>query len=308
MLATDNGGATWNVQSSPTGDDLFSVAFSDSKHGLAVGNGTILTTTDGGAHWRMHSAGNGNFLTSVAVQDKTHACAVGRHVGSDGVFAGLILRISDGGNTWVQQIVTRTAAYSDLFGVAFADLANGWAVGVDSTIYGTRDAGKHWTLDDAPGDHALLKAVTCTSAREVWAVGDGGVILHTTDGGARWMEARPAHAREAVLNSVAAVGGSVWVVGESGTILVSIDDGKTWKPSAVSSASRSVALESVNFRDASHGWVAGDGGTVLSYGNRIRIAQPPNSLIPAPSVVVLLLVIATAGVAVALVVLLSRHR
>ena len=49
ILATTDGGATWRAQSSGVSTYLGAVAFGDSMHGCAVGNGgVILTTTTGG--------------------------------------------------------------------------------------------------------------------------------------------------------------------------------------------------------------------------------------------------------------------
>jgi len=51
ILATTDGGATWNTQMS-SGGWLHGVAFANTVDGWAVGDsGTILATTDGGAHW-----------------------------------------------------------------------------------------------------------------------------------------------------------------------------------------------------------------------------------------------------------------
>jgi photosystem II stability/assembly factor-like uncharacterized protein len=65
ILATTNGGRTWNSQRSGTKTNLHDVAFTDAKHGIAVGanvegddpmagkldGSIILSTTDGGATW-----------------------------------------------------------------------------------------------------------------------------------------------------------------------------------------------------------------------------------------------------------------
>ena len=49
ILATTDGGATWNAQSSGSDGDLSGVAFGDATHGWVVGSGgVILATTSGG--------------------------------------------------------------------------------------------------------------------------------------------------------------------------------------------------------------------------------------------------------------------
>lgn len=51
IIRTDDGGATWTLQSSGTTNSLLGVSFVDANTGIAVGDsGTILRTDDGGAN------------------------------------------------------------------------------------------------------------------------------------------------------------------------------------------------------------------------------------------------------------------
>nr|MCU0294777.1 YCF48-related protein [Candidatus Nanopelagicales bacterium] len=70
--------ATWTAQNS-SGPTLFDVAFTDTSHGWAVGDGgTILATSDGGATWTAQSSGTTeNVLYGVAFTDASHGWAVG---------------------------------------------------------------------------------------------------------------------------------------------------------------------------------------------------------------------------------------
>ena len=57
IIATTDGGATWNPQTSNVTADLSGVAFSDADHGWAVGaGGTIIATSDGGATWNPQTS------------------------------------------------------------------------------------------------------------------------------------------------------------------------------------------------------------------------------------------------------------
>ena len=130
---------------------LASVAFADSRHGWAVGDGIILATTDGGASWRQQGAIEGDTLEDVAFfgvafADDLHGWAVGP--------SGAILATANGGRTWEPQHSGTTV---DLNGVAFADARDGLAVG-----------------DSIEGDDPLAGKL------------DGSVILRTVDGGASW--------------------------------------------------------------------------------------------------------------------------
>lgn len=70
ILATVNGGRTWNPQTSNTTETINSVNFQqDGLHGWAVGlAGTILATVDGGRTWNPQTSNTTNHLHSVNFQ------------------------------------------------------------------------------------------------------------------------------------------------------------------------------------------------------------------------------------------------
>ena len=73
---------TWMQEHSGTNERLYSVTFTDSSHGWAVGySSLILATTDGGATWtKQHSgehSGTNEVLFSVTFTDASHGWAVG---------------------------------------------------------------------------------------------------------------------------------------------------------------------------------------------------------------------------------------
>src|SRR5207245_10039190 len=66
ILATTNGGASWEPQKSGSQETLYDVGFPTPKVGWAVGsNGAILKTTDGGAKWAVHETGASASLDDV---------------------------------------------------------------------------------------------------------------------------------------------------------------------------------------------------------------------------------------------------
>jgi photosystem II stability/assembly factor-like uncharacterized protein len=134
ILATRDGGASWQAVSSGTRSYLTSVAFADAQHAVAVGDeGTILATRDGGASWQAMTSGTRSLLLSVAFADAQHAVAVGDE--------GTILATRDGGASW--QAVS-SGTQSHLRSVAFADVQHAVAVGREGTILATRDGGASW--------------------------------------------------------------------------------------------------------------------------------------------------------------------
>jgi hypothetical protein len=79
ILATRDGGATWEAQSSGTGRDLAGVHFADARTGWVVGDhGTILATRDGGAIWEAQKSGTGENLWGVHFADAPAGWVVGK--------------------------------------------------------------------------------------------------------------------------------------------------------------------------------------------------------------------------------------
>ena len=226
IIATIDGGLTWNVQTSGATADtvLTGVAFANASDGCAVGynasGGVILTTTNGGAAWTARTSGTSadTLLTGVAFASDKDGWAVGRHSDLSG---GVILATTDGGNTWRSQT---PGTCPNLLGVAFADASHGWAVGdtydastftFTGAILATSDGGAHWSAQDA-GSSSILAAVACTDAGHAWTVGEG-TILATANGGATW--ATQLSSNVASEFGVAFPQGSDgWAVGNGGTI------------------------------------------------------------------------------------------
>ena len=96
ILHTENGGSTWNFQSSGTRVDLMSAVFITPKLGWVVGrSGIILHTSDGGATWALEASGDREDLIDVDFATAQSGWAVGK--------AGTILHTDDGGVTWSPQ-------------------------------------------------------------------------------------------------------------------------------------------------------------------------------------------------------------
>ena len=73
IVATSDGGATWQEQDSDTVMDLNAVSFTDATHGWIVGDGTnILATTDGGITWDVLASDNATGFDDVDFIDASH--------------------------------------------------------------------------------------------------------------------------------------------------------------------------------------------------------------------------------------------
>ncbi len=142
ILATSDGGASWERQTSNTTKGLFSVVFVDAQRGWAVGeNGTILATADGGASWEPQTSNATEPLWSVGFVDAQGGWAVGAN--------GTILATADGGASWQPQTSNTSEPLSS---VVFADAERGWAVGLNGTILATTNGGANWADPRVPYD------------------------------------------------------------------------------------------------------------------------------------------------------------
>jgi photosystem II stability/assembly factor-like uncharacterized protein len=188
-------------------------------------------------------------------------------------------RTTDGGATW------QIAKVPDADRLDFRDIHAFSATsallisagnGPASKIYRTTDAGATWTLVYTNPDSAgFYDCIDFFDERRGLVLGDSYdgqmAVLSTTDGGSNWQRI-PGSALPAPLTGegsfassgtclVAQKSGSAWGVTTKGRVLRTTDFGRTWSIStAMTTASDSVGLASVAFRDARNGFVFGGYG------------------------------------------------
>ena len=115
----------------------------------------------------------GNSLSSVYFTDSNTGWVVGS--------CGTILKTTDGGENWSQQI----SGFDDNFhSTFFVNENTGWAVGSSGTIVKTTDGGDNWFYQNS-GTNEYLFAVDFINQNTGWVVGDG-IVLRTTDSGNNW--------------------------------------------------------------------------------------------------------------------------
>lgn len=137
VFRSSDRGRTWSVADTPihagsSASGIFSIAFSDSQHGVVVGGEytkpreptpNVALTSDGGKSWRLATGPlPAGYMSGVAYLPGTN----GRSLVAVGL-AGTA-RSSDGGESW---LMVDSVAYN---GVAFASREDGWAVGPKGRI------------------------------------------------------------------------------------------------------------------------------------------------------------------------------
>ena len=171
---------------------------------------------------------------------------------------GKVIRSNDGGETWT---IRKTPTRENLQSIVAWDNERAAAVGNEGVAIRTEDGGKTWVeVTEIPKskDRNKLVSLRKRGAGEAWAVGLGNAILRTTDYGKTWQ--RMAEERDKVWTDIAFPGDRVYLVGEFGATMHSDDGGETW---VEGQAPVSATLNSVAFRNATHGIAVGGEGDVV---------------------------------------------
>ena len=137
IIATTDGGETWQPQESGTPYGLLSVHFANEKEGWVVGeNGLILKTADGGANWLVQISNITSHLYCIRASNAKEVYAVGLN--------GTILSTNDGGITWARDFSDTSTA---LRAVDFKG-GDGWVAGEAGAIlkYGGKGSGRLKTV------------------------------------------------------------------------------------------------------------------------------------------------------------------
>lgn len=278
-----DGDQSWELVSSPTTANLYSISMASASDAWAVGgagngNGAIIRWD--GSNWDTWSGitlGTSDSdqiptLYSVSMLDSSFGWAVGE--------SGAIL-VWDG-NEWAGSV---DLAPGTLRSVAVVSTTDAWAVGDNGLIM--RWTGLEWENIESPTT-ANLYSVFMYTANDGWAVGgqlSNGLVLHW-DGTSwtRWTQIAIYHPDEpgeemnipqsAIVDTVDAPLYSVfvcdtgegWAAGASGMVLTW--NGTIWYGSSngITETLRGITVVNPEFNgDDSKGYAVGDGGIILGW-------------------------------------------
>jgi len=219
ILATNDGGVTWKAQRSGTREHLLGLYASSSMSAYVVGAfGTLLSTSDGGATWRKQELSWDRLIPLITKDSGTlepnlnAVYFVNPETGWIVGEFGLVLKTSDGGQTWSSQ--TYGSDRPQLFAVMFRDKLTGWSVGQQGTLLKTTDGGRNWIAVDI-GTRRNLYGISIEDERGL-IVGEG-IVMASQDNGAIWtrLESMP---EGRWLSGAAIKKRQAAVVGQAGTI------------------------------------------------------------------------------------------
>lgn len=187
LLATTNGGESWQREVYPEPEVIFnSVFFSDSLRGWMVGEfGAVAGTEDGGRTW-MEAVVDSPRLRWDLYGLRFLTPSYGYAVGGRFDLTGVVWRTTNGGAVWSAQV----AGAEPVYDIHFIDSLNVLGIGGD-TDYGSgmirsTDAGVTWEYTYL-GIWGQARAISFRTPAEGWAVlGFAGRCMVTRDTGHTW--------------------------------------------------------------------------------------------------------------------------
>ena len=242
---TTDGGLTFEVQT--TLYTCNAIHMLNANEGYAGGaSGFIYRTTDGGENWNFHGTMVAT-LTDISFPPS----------GDTGYCCGINGNIYSIDSTSVTKM---TSGVPDSFdAISFPiNSEEGWACGGSILRHYFNDAWLGDQFRPAGGYNAIFMVDTLNG----WSAGDNGIIIHTSDG-QNWytQQTNPAYILTDVFFMNTLEG---WVVGSGGGIFHTANGGANWNIEGEGLSSS--ILRGVHFTSPTNGYVAGNGKTLLKYG------------------------------------------
>ena len=239
-------------------------------------NDSIILKREGG-NWQIDTTNPATkTLNDIDLISDTEGWAVGGNFDGNG---GVILKRS--GGAW--QIDATNPTTRTLTGVDIVTASEVWASGGDfkNRQGGTNLAaiiqynGANWQANTVPVDAGVLYDLDMFNASTGFAVGEKNTILKYNGAGGWTKETLNTSGATYALAAVQMVSASeAWAVGvsensgSSDTGLILHYQGGAWTPVAVSnSLLESTELLDISMISANEGWVVGENGVILYYGN-----------------------------------------
>ncbi|MCB0712128.1 MAG: T9SS type A sorting domain-containing protein [Ignavibacteriae bacterium] len=171
ILRTDDGGVTWDIDTTSVGTDLYAVSMYDSLHAFAVGKrGAMYRTEDGGESWQF-----------VETEFTAHFYHV-QYFSSGELVVGHnkgIVRSSDHGKTWS---IHNLPNGQSCFGWASVSPEVAMCAMDLGLAMKTTDGGKTWNaerhnIESASGGAGHMYSIAMLDEKTIYLAGGGGSIV-----------------------------------------------------------------------------------------------------------------------------------
>ena len=283
----DTGARAWWIQHSTDGvafsrsagdlglkPDLLDVAYVTPDIGYVVGEDrSIGKTTDGGDtwSWRVLDPGNDKYVYQEVACANTEQCWIGG-------WSGFVYATTDGGTTWIKQIVPNVTA--PIYAITMWDSSLGWLgtnTGINNgAMFYTTNGGKNWLASAADGDNVSV-AISMVSPTQGWSALRQYSYRLTTNGGRYWRRVINPNLSAGFFEAIKALDANqdgqvdnVWLVGcmgkectdpRTGAIARTTDAGGSWKYQPL--PANTPPLKAVVMFDGLTGWTGGEQGVLL---------------------------------------------
>jgi len=251
-------GDTWEKINTVFHTNFYSVDQKDCDEIWISGKqGRIISTKDAGLTWQAYLAPTTYNLFSIDIVANGDYRACGH--------MAVILKSSDGGNTWVKENEISLQELNDIDTKGIIGPA--YAVGRNGLILETLDGGTNWTQKKSPTINTLNDVCFQALFDAVYATGWYGIILRKedqADAEIEIMNKRPL----LYMQSVEFINESEgWAVGgdkvelsgtREGIILHTSDGGITWEEQL----NVPIMMSGLDFINEKEGWATGNNGTI----------------------------------------------
>jgi photosystem II stability/assembly factor-like uncharacterized protein len=236
VLHTSDGATTWDLQL--TGIDAAKLAIETRKDEIAAMEERIEEAPEeevGDLEWALDDLifslenmeadleiGPVNPLLDVWFENESHGFVVGAY--------GMILRTTDGGETWQDwgpQIDNPRSFHLN----SIAQVTGGALViaGEAGQIFVSVDNGDTWEMRESPYEGSLFGALGTGNMNEILVFGLRGNTFMSTDLGRSW-KVVPNEGGATLNNGAVAEDGRITLVGNSGAVLMSTNGGESFRP------------------------------------------------------------------------------
>jgi photosystem II stability/assembly factor-like uncharacterized protein len=252
MLSKD-GGSQWEISHEVAGitSDLIRLSFPNNEVGFAIAREYVIKSVDGGKTWNIIYNAPGIWLNDLSFTSTFHGWVVGDD--------GLILRTTNGGDTWTDLSWSNSRQLSSVY---FQTELNG-LIGAVGVIFSTSDGGSSWT-ETTPIFYNTFERIDFVDNLIGYSSGWNG-LYKTSNGGNNWSRCPLwiSQAYSSQYKDFHFINGDLgWMVGSQEVVDHTQDGGQTMIQQR-GGIHPTYTLNAVEFTDSKTGWAAGTRGRII---------------------------------------------